>query len=444
MGRFLVVLLLLVLSAGSLANAESPNWPQFRGADSRGLSADANLANSWSAEENVAWKIDVPGRGWSCPIVWGEQVFLTTVVTEGETAVAKRGLYFGGNRKKPADSIHHWIVLCLDLKTGAEQWRSEVHVGKPKKSLHIKNSYASETPVTDGQHVYAYFGNVGLYCFSMNGKMEWEKEFDAKETRYDGGTAASPTLHGDRLYIVNDNDEQSSLMAIDKSNGETIWSVDRDEKSNWSTPFVWENEQRTEIITPGTGKFRSYDLKGNLLYEFGGASSITIATPYAANGLLYVSSGYILDRKKPVFALRPGAAGDISLDADENSNQHIAWCQKQVGPYNPSTIVVDDLLYVLYDRGFFACFDAKTGEEVYSKKRIPDGRAFTASPWSDGKNIYCLNEYGVTFVIQAGREFKLLQTNSLEKDELSMATPALAKNKLLIRTDTRLYCIEKK
>ncbi|MFT5523756.1 MAG: outer membrane protein assembly factor BamB [Pirellulaceae bacterium] len=442
--KYFVIVLLTSMNIGLSAFGDSQNWPQFRGVDSRGVAAKSTLAEDWSATENVAWKVDVPGRGWSSPIVWDDKIFLTTVVTEGETAVAKRGLYFGGNRKNPSDSVHHWVVLCLSLKDGKEQWRREVHIGKPKKSLHIKNSYASETPVTDGQHVYAYFGNLGLFCFTMNGEQKWKKEFDALNTRYDWGTAASPTLHDDRIYIVNDNDEDSTLMAIDKSNGNTIWSVARDEKSNWATPFVWENDQRTEIITPGTGKFRSYDIKGNLLYEFGGGSSITIATPYAANGLLYVSSGYVLDRKKPVFALRPGAQGDISLAADETSNQHIAWCQKQAGPYNPSTIVVDDLLYVLYDRGFFACFDAKSGEEVYEKKRIPDGRAFTASPWSDGKNIYCLNEYGTTFVIQAGREFQILRSNSLDKDELCMATPAIASNKLLLRTDTRLYCIESK
>jgi outer membrane protein assembly factor BamB len=220
-----------------------------------------------------------------------------------------------------------------------------------------------------------------------------------------------------------------------------VWQVERDEKSNWATPFVWENEQRTEIITPGTGKSRAYDLEGNLLYEFDGASSITIATPYAAHGLLYVSSGFILDPKRPIFAIRPGAAGDISLAGNETSNAGIAWCQKLAAPYNPSTIVYGELLYVLLDRGFVACYDAKTGEQRYAPQRIAGGQAYTSSPWAYNGKLFFLSEYGQTAVVSAGSEFKLLHTNVLADDDMCMATPALAGGRLLIRADRRLYCI---
>jgi len=261
--------------------------------------------------------------------------------------------------------------------------------------------------------------------------------------RFGWGAAASPVLHKDRLYLVNDNDEASYLVALDKVTGKEIWRTERDEKSNWATPYVWENKLRTEIIAPGTGKVRSYDLEGKLLYEFGGCSSITIATPYAKFGLLYVSSGYILNRQRPLFAILPGAQGDISLSKTESSNQYIAWCQKQAAPYNPSTLVYGDLLYVLHDRGFLACYDAKTGKEVYGKQRLPRGRAFTASPWAAGGKIFCVNEYGVTFVVQAGREFKLLHTNALADGDMCMATPAMAGDRLILRTATTLYCFKK-
>jgi outer membrane protein assembly factor BamB len=259
--------------------------------------------------------------------------------------------------------------------------------------------------------------------------------------RANWGTAASPALHGDRLYIINDNEEQSFLEALDKRTGETVWQVERDEKSNWSTPFVWENEQRTEIITPGSGKTRAYDLEGKVLYEFGGASSITIATPYAAHGLLYVSSGYILDPRKPLFAVRPGASGDITLGGDETTNAGVAWCQKSAAPYNPSTIVYGDLLYVLLDRGFVACYDAKTGEQKYAPQRLSGGQAYTASPWAYHGKVFFLSEYGQTAVVVAGPEFKLLHTNMLADDDMCMATPALAGGRLLIRAERRLYCI---
>lgn len=418
------------------------NWAQFRGPGSRGVADGADLPEHWSDTENVAWVTDIPGRGWSSPVVWGERVFLTTCVNTGTTEEAKKGLYFGGNREEAPTTVHEWKVVCLDLASGDQLWEQTVHKGVPEKSLHIKNSYASETPVTDGEHFYAYFGNVGLFCFDMDGEEVWSKRFAPVETRYAWGTAASPALHEDRLYIVNDNEEQSVLMAFDKQTGEEVWRVDRNEKSNWATPFVWENELRTEIITPGTEKTRAYNLDGQLLYEFGGGSSITIATPYTAHDLLYVSSGYVLDERKPLWALKAGASGDISLKEDETSNDAIVWCQKMAAPYNPSTLVYGDQLYVLLDRGFFASYDAVTGEEVYERQRIPKGRAFTASPWASDGKIYCLNEYGTTFVIKTGPEFELLGTNDLADDDMAMATPAIVGNKLLIRTDTRLYCIQ--
>jgi len=441
----LLVALVFVLSAphevwGELNEVKS--WPQFRGANSRGAVPDhASLPDRWSAEENVVWKHDLAGRGWSSPIVWGDRVFLTTVVNEEESEPVKKGLYFGGNRPAPPKSNHRWKVICLRLTDGELLWEKRLHEGIPEKGLHIKNSYASETPVTDGERIYCLFGNVGIFCLSFDGELIWQHELPARKTRFEWGTAASPVLFEGRLYYVNDNEEESYLTALDAETGETIWRVERDEKSNWATPFIWQNDLRTEIITPGTGKVRSYDLDGNLLYEFGGCSSITIAMPYANDAFLFVSSGYVMDRRKPLFAVRPGAEGDISLEPDSTSNEFIAWCQPKAAPYNPSTLLYDGLIYVLYDRGFFACYDAATGEEVYGRQRIPGGRAFTSSPWAYNGKIFCLNEDGKTFVIKAGREFELLHLNELEEDELCMATPAMADGYLLLRTADRIYCL---
>lgn len=418
------------------------NWPQFRGADSRGVHDHPDMPDQWSAAQNVLWKTDVVGRGWSSPVVWGDRVFVTTVVNEGETEPPKKGLYFGGERKEPPKTTHQWRVIALERQTGKILWNQQASQGVPESSIHIKNSYASETPVTDGTHVYAYFGNRGVYCYTMDGQLVWEQPVDAHKTRLGWGTSASPVLHEDRLFIVNDNDEASYLMALDKLTGKEIWRINRDEKSNWATPYIWKNELRTEIITPGSGKTRSYDLNGKLLYEFGGSSAITICTPYSAFGMLYVSSGYVLDAKKPLLALRPGASGDITLADGQDSSEFIVWCQRQAAPYNPTTLVYKDLLYVLQDRGFFACYDAKTGELVYDKQRLPVGN-FTSSPWASNDRIFCLNEDGVTCVIQAGRDYKVLHTNSLAEDDMCMATPAMTGSQLLIRTTSRIYSIAK-
>jgi len=417
------------------------NWPQWRGPDGSGVAECENLPDSWSATENVLWNREVPGRGWSSPIVWQDKVFLTTVVNQGESEAPKKGLYFGGERLVPPQTIHQWKVICLDLTTGELRWQAQVHEGTPATGMHIKNSYASETPVTDGERVYCYFGNLGLFCFTLDGQPVWERRWPARATRFGWGMAASPALADGRLFVVNDNEEESYLAAIDAPTGDIVWSVRRDERSNWATPFIWRNSLRTEIVTPGTGKVRAYDLNGKLLYEFGGMSVIAIPTPVSVGDLLYVSSGYLLDARRPLFAIRPGASGDISLADDQTAGKYVAWCQKQAGPYNPSPIVYREHVYVLLDRGFLACYDAATGNEIYSKQRFPEGGAFTSSPWAYGGKLFCLSEDGVTTVVEAGSEFKVLHANSLAEDDMCMSTPAIVGGKLLIRTAARVYCI---
>jgi outer membrane protein assembly factor BamB len=437
---FMTILLasLLVVSSGYA----EVNWPHFRGTTA-GVVEDEVLPDTWSTTENVVWTVEIPGRAWSSPIVWGHRIFVTTAVAEGDIEAPKKGLYLGGNRDKPSDKLHRWMVYCIDWDSGKILWEQITHKGLPQHPLHIKNTYASETPVTDGQRVYAYFGNIGLFCYDMDGKPLWSKRFGSFKIRYDWGTAASPVLYEDRLYIVNDNEEESFLVALDKETGEQIWRIDRDEKSNWATPYIWKNELRTELITCGTTKVRSYNLDGKLLWELGGMSVIVIPTPFAANDLLYITSGYVMDRKKPLFAIRPGGKGDISLGDDEDSNEYIAWCQKLAGPYNPSPIVYGDYLYVLYDRGFLNCYDARTGNEIYKRKRIaPGANAFTSSPWANDGKLFCLSEDGDTFVVQAGPEFNVLGKNSL--DEMCMATPAILRGSLIIRTLSKLYRIGSK
>jgi outer membrane protein assembly factor BamB len=441
--RTILVLLIGLAMPGHshAATSGDANWPQFRGANAAGVGTNANLPDKWSATENVAWKTALPGRSWSSPIVWGDRVFLTAVVNLGESEPPKKGLYLGGERPTPLKSEHHWKVLCLDLATGKVQWEKTSYRGAPKTPIHLKSSYGAETPVTDGERVYALFGNVGVFAFTLEGREVWSKRLEPRKTRYGWGAAASPVLHGGRLFIVNDNDDRAELLALEAKTGKELWRVDRDEKSNWATPFIWENGQRTELITPGSRAVRGYDLDGNLLWSFRGMSSIAIPTPLAGGGLLFVSSGYVGDKLRPLYAIRPGAGGDITLKPGETNNEFIAWSNPVAGPYNPSPLFCEGRLYVLYDRGLVSCFDAKTGQVLYDRERLPAGFAFTSSPWAAGGRVFCLNEDGVCYVLRAGDKFELLHTNKLADDDMCMATPALAGDRLLIRTAVRLYCI---
>lgn len=447
-----VLALTVFVLAGAQVHAQE-RWPQFRGPQARGISAesistdgsasDSKLPDQWTATDNIAWKTDIPGRGWSSPVVWDRKVFLTTVVNSEAYEPAKKGLYFGGERKPPT-SVHQWKVLCLDLESGEVLWEKQVHEGVPKSSIHIKSSFASETPVTDGKRVYCCFGSLGIFCLDFEGNQIWRYDLEALPTRLGWGAAASPVLHEGRLYLCNDNEKTSYLVCLDAQTGKEIWKVAREEKSNWATPFVWTNPTRTEIVTAGTGQVRSYDLQGNLLWSLKGMSSITIATPYQADGLLYVTSGYVADQTRPIYAIKPGASGDISLSEGITSSESIAWSVPKGAPYNPSTLVYHGRLYVLYDAGQFACYDSATGKEIYSRQRIPNGRAFTTSPWAYGNKIFCLNEDGKTFVIQAGDEFKVLSINELEEDDMGMASPAILSDRILVRTANRIYCIARK
>ena len=435
-------LLPAVMMLGALA-LEAGEWPQFRGPQSSGVAAeDAALPDTWSATRNIVWKTEIPGSGWSSPVVWGDRIFVTSVISSVAPEAPKKGLYFGGNREGIPRDEHRWMVYAIDWNSGKIVWEREVHRGVPDSSHHLKNTYASETPVTDGERVYAYFGNVGLFVFDRNGKPVWSQRWDPVRTRYGWGTAASPVLYQERIYVVNDNDDRSFLAALDKRTGKQVWRVERDEGSNWSTPYIWENERRTEIITAGTRKVRSYDLDGHVVWELGGMSSIAIPTPFAQFGLLFVTSGYVGDQVRPVFAVRPGARGDISLQEGAAGNDFIAWYQRQAGPYNPSPVVYGDYYYTLLDRGMMTAHDARTGREIYGKQRVdPETSAFTASPWAYNGKIFALSEDGDTFVIQAGPEFKVLGKNPL--DEMCMATPAVARGSLIIRTATKLYRVGK-
>jgi outer membrane protein assembly factor BamB len=435
----ILTIFVFLVGAGSITGAD--NWPRFRGPNADGVAPDnAGLPTTWTTTENVQWVADVPGWGWSCPIVWGDRVFLSTVIGDEENLTPSKGLYLGEGVRVPANGVHHWMVYCFDLNSGKEIWKHETHTGRPQVPRHPKSTYAAETATTDGERLYVLFGDLGLYCYDLDGEPLWSQEIKPQKTARDYGAAASPVVHDGQVFVVYDNLESSWIAAFDAHSGKQRWRTARDETHSWATPFVWQNEVRTEIVVPGKKRNRSYSLEGKLLWEFNGRmSSLVIPSPFAAHGMCYIASGYVGDAHRPTFAVKPGATGDITGDGDFEDSEFIAWYQGTSSSYNPSQIVYGDYLYTLYDRGFLTCHDARTGEEVYGKRRFSPRGSFTSSPWAYNGHLFFLSEDGLTYAVKAGPEFEIVGRSQL--DELSIASPAVVGDKLLIRTASKLYCL---
>jgi outer membrane protein assembly factor BamB len=448
-----VKIVMLVQAACPIAillapSARAENWNQFRGAHGGSIS-HADLPTEWSKDRNVVWRINVPGVAWSQPVAWGDKIFLTTAEAADQPkpdpnnrgpGVSGFAMLFGGASQEPPKTEYRWKVLCLDAASGETVWEKVARAGRPTIKIHPNNTYASETPVTDGERVIAYFGMTGVYCYDLDGTLLWEKDLGAFPTQFGWGTGSSPLLHDDFVYIQCDNDKASFLVALDKKTGEQRWRVERNEKSNWSTPYLWTNKLRRELVVAGGATICAYDPKtGELLWSMKG-SGRTATTPTGDDELLYVDSYDRLTGNNGVFAaIRPGANGDISLQARETSNEHIAWSLRLRGARFASPILSQGRIYVLgQGSGIAHCLDAQTGREHY-RKRLPGAAGFTASPLAVDGRIYCLDQNGMTTVIDAGPELNVVAANAL--GEMCWASPAVIGNRLLIRTVDHLYCI---
>jgi len=444
MRRWTIFACLGSIVLGSVTLVATEQWPQFRGPNAGVIPDDPRLPDTWSETENVVWKTPIPGMGWSSPIVWDDHIIITSAISEKREKDPVPGLYDEHDHIK-AEGNQRWMVYDIDFKTGAIRWERELHSGYPPMLRHIKNSYASETAVTDGERIYVYFGSIGLVAaLDLKGTVVWTQKVETFNTSTELGPASSPLLYKDRLYILNDNTKQSFLAAYDKRTGRQVWRVPRANGAGiWATPIIWEHDRRTEIITMGSGpngSVQAYDLDGKPIWHVTGMSSLSIPTPFVKGGLLYAGSGYPGGDLRPVYAIRPGANGDVSLKPGQTSNDYIAWSQPLLGTYNTSTLVYGDHYYTLLDRGFLLCHDAKTGQQIYGRKRISvESGGFTSSPWAYNGRIFALSEDGDTFVIQAGPEFKLLGTNRL--GDMAMASPAALRGSLILRTRSAIYRI---
>jgi len=428
--------------------------------------ADASsLPVEWSPTRNVAWVADVPGRGWSSPIVWRDRVFVTSAANAGAFKAPSTGI-FGNDyvaeltkQGLPPEEVNKRViardieladeatevsyrVTAFDARTGKVAWQHEAHRGKPFGGRHRKNTYASETPVTDGERLYVSFGgNVGMFCYSLDGKLLWTRTWPPQPIYLDFGTASSPVVHGGRVYQLHDTEAESFLVALDASTGTEVWrtsrtALDARMKSGWATPFIWQTGARTEIVTIGKGLVISYGIDGRELWRLRGMTQAT-PSPVASSGMLYVGSGSQGEANRPMFAVRPGASGDISLAAGETTNAFVSWFQPRMSGYTPSPLVYRNRVYAINDNGILHVADAETGKEVFKARVGGGGFTFSSSPLASAGRIYLLSEDGDTFVLQAGDEYKELAKNSL--GEMSLATPAADADSLYVRTQTKLY-----
>ncbi len=436
--------LILVIAAAwfVLPAAPGSDWPAFRGTRASGVADGQDLPVTWdiATGDGIRWKKAIPGLAHSSPIVFGGRVFVTTAVSSQADATFKPGLYGDGTASEDR-SVHKWLVMALDAKTGATTWEQVAFEGEPREKRHIKSTYASATPVTDGRVVVAFFGSQGLHAYSFDGKPLWKKDLGRMDVgaydipSYEWGTASSPVLHDGRVIVQVDTSYEDFIAAFDASTGREIWRTKRDELPSWGTPTIVTSGGRTEVVTNSSNFVYGYDFEtGKELWRLGGSSQITAPTPIFTPDAIIVTSG----RRPvaPILAIKPGALGDITGTAS------VLWQKVQRGSYMPTPLIYGDQLYVLGNAGVFDSYNYKTGDEVYRARLVHKGSGFSASPVASDGRIYASSEDGDIFVVKAGPAFEVLAQNAL--GEPLMATPAIAGNTLFVRGQRTLFAIGKK
>jgi len=435
-----VLLFSCVLLGAAVADvsAQTSNWPAFRGANTAGVSATA-VPTSWdlASSQNVAWKTPIPGLAHSSPIVWGDRVYVTTAVA----ASGQPGVKTGDVSKSGIDSAsdtgpHTWRLIALERQTGRIVWDRAVHTGVPRVKRHVKASHASATPATDGRVIVALLGSEGLFCFDMDGTRKWRTDLGVMDVglvddpTYQWGPASSPVIFGDRVIVQNDRHKDSFLAAYDILTGKEAWRTTHDEYPSWATPLVVRMSARTEVVTSAGKHIRGFDPQtGRELWRISDDNTqVKVPSPVIAGDLVIVTGGYP-PGGRPIYAIRPGGSGVIGREA-------MAWKTDRGAPYTGTPLVHDGIVYVCTDNGILSAYEARNGGRLY-QQRVSGG--FSASPIAAGGRIYLTSEEGDVFVVQAGREFKLLATNRM--GEITMATPAAAGNTLILRTRTQLVGI---
>ena len=408
-------------------------WAQWRGPLGTGVAPRGRPPVKWSENTNIRWKVRIPGKGHSTPIVWGDRIFITTAIPYGDALPPRQRHAHGAHDNVPALRRQEFVVMAINRRDGTVLWRRTVRRDRPYESTHETGSWASNSPVTDGERVFASFGSGGIYCLDMDGELIWQTDVGDLSTKHGHGEGSSPALHGDTLILNWDHEGESFVIAIDKRTGTQRWKVARDEGTSWSTPLVVEHGGRAQVIVAATDRVRAYDIaNGDVIWECGGLSGNVVASPVAADGFVYVTNSY---ETRAMLAIRlDGARGDIT------GTNAVVWTRDRNTPYVPSPLLWDDLLYYLkHYQGFLTCVNAKTGKALYGPQRLSGIQNVYASIVGAADHVYIVSRNGTTVVIKRGAAFDLVARNSL--DDSFSASPAIVGGELFLRGERFLYCI---
>ena len=447
--RFSFAMICWILLLGTLTSGFAPgkgDWPYWRGPAANGMAiGDAPL--HWSDKENIRWQIEIPGRGSSSPVIWGDQIYLTTAIKTGASSepiskaapvsTATPAPKMGGLTTPGPQVEHKFEVIAINRKTGKIQWQRTATTAVPHEGFHpTYGSFASNSPVTDGKYVYAFFGSRGIYCYDMKGTLVWKRDFNVQmRMRMAFGEGMAPVLSGDRLILVFDHEGSSFMVVLDKKTGKEIWRADRDEKSNWAAPLVVDFKGKKQIIVSSSNKVRSYDFdSGKVIWECAGLGVNTIPHPVFQDDLVFVMSGYMNPK---LMAIRLGREGDLT------GTDAVVWSQTKGNSYTASPVLYDNKLYVLTDSGMISCYNARSGEPYYHQVRLPKTYNFKASPVGANGKLYLASESDDVVVLRLGEKFEVLATNTLT-DQMFVATPAIYGGEIFFRSQNRLYCIHEK
>ncbi len=408
-------------------------WPQWRGPSGTGVALDADPPTDWSETKNIRWKREIPGRGHSTPIVWGDRVFLTAAIPVGPKLPAKQSGRPGEHDNLSIDSEYRFVVIAINRVKGDVIWEKTVHQAVPLEGGHYTASLASASPVTDGSHVFVHFGSHGLHCLDYDGNVVWSKQLGTMHTKHGHGEGSSPALHEDTLVVNWDHEEQSFIVAIDKATGVERWRRKRNEVTSWSTPLILELTGATQVIVCGTERVRGYDLaNGDEIWQCGGLSANIVATPVASDGILYVGSSY---EKRALMAIELlGARGDIT------ESDHILWIRTRGTPYVPSPLLYDESLYYLtHYQNVMTRIEAKTGRDNPGAMRLGPLGDIYASPVGAAGRVYVTDLDGVTLVLSHSPIPRMIAVNPL--GERVSASAAIVGQELFLRGDKHLFCI---
>jgi outer membrane protein assembly factor BamB len=420
-------------------------WPSFRGVEASGVADGQRLPDTWNpaAGTNILWRRPIPGLAHSSPIIWGDLLFVTSAISSRSNATFKPGLYGDGDASDDR-SAHRWMLYAIDTRTGRIRWERVAAAGEPGNKRHIKSTYASSSPATDGRIVVAWFGSQGIRAYDFDGGLRWSVDLGRvdmgayDDPSYEWGPASSPIIWNGLVIVQCDTQADSFLLAVNAETGEIVWKTERQELPSWGTPTVVNTSAGPELITNASNFVRGYDPRtGRELWRLGGSSKITAPTPIFANGLHIVASGRAPER--PIFAVRPGARQDLTLAAGATRNAFVAWSWTGRGSYMPTPVAYRNQLYVLANNGVLDAYDVVTGKEIYRQRLALVGSGYSASPVAADGKLYLSNEDGEMLVIAAGPKYAHLATNSM--GEPLMATPALSQGVMYVRGERTLFAI---